>query len=1003
MDVKKSEVEFGSNEGPPKLPAASSLMSSRWSQDNLITTHPDRIYNGQTLQKLTVAALEPLLSQLQNTRGIVAQGDVHMGVFTWDLSCEGPQGLPLFLKIPAALDEAGEGGRRRVDLPRLMAKNADFFQKRGLGRHVSATIEALTLAFGVDAALLPALPGHHPVSFGQGSLKVHLYEDELSWALSLGPTSTATLLTEIIAALVYHYEPDEEGGTTICDVFINDGDFCVRRLGDSSFDVRLTAVRRRQGGVPIPRLILYLLQLMAYEDWTVADRLTGVPVLVSNPSVTFHGLLRGLGNRYEDLGQSREAGEDEARRWLQHFTRTREGHSYRPWVEAFLSGRLPPSFGRDVREHWWRLVPLDERYNLTAFQARLEGSAEKLALAREIKALLSGLKGAIGKPTAAPLGAFNLNEATETEIEGQLSRLALDAPGRSSLKEKLLARWPYRDLEHLVALVPEAQALVKASADLAFGHVVTGDIEGTLLSLGRAQKKHTSHELANNEIYGGHTFEDDLQDAALRCFPTFEEYFDTVLHNPTWGYYAHSVRFGRDGHFITHPESLSPYYGRWLCHWAYKMDQEMQKTGELSAGEPFVVVEFGAGNAFLARDFLAAAQDDAEPPSGADLHSFRNFSKRVSYRIYERSPSLRRQQEELLGAAASVSAGDARFPDECLNRDFPEGLKGLVLTNEVPDAFGVQKVIFEASGQASAVIVLPRIEASLLPLLGAELSREIHEQNTALRALFRLDYPPGELVVDGPHLWKVLEALWCLSPEERSDALLKLWLEEALVPAQKLPRLAEHLRQHAGHYATALAASNSGVLLYINLHAQGFMRGIGRCIKSGFVITIDYGDTTWGLVQGARQGDFPFRVYTEQGDHTPRPNDPYLLVGTQDLTSDVNFTELAFTGREVGLLPVHFGRERDVAGDQLSWLHKKSDEDPYRKLTENVAFKILIQSTRASSLFQNQNLTALPLFPREDVLPKSRRKLVASIRQHLSTLGAQAHSTPGGIRPNCPD
>jgi hypothetical protein len=161
---------------------------------------------------------------------------------------------------------------------------------------------------------------------------------------------------------------------------------------------------------------------------------------------------------------------------------------------------------------------------------------------------------------------------------------------------------------------------------------------------------------------------------------------------------------------------------------------------------------------------------------------------------------------------------------------------------------------------------------------------------------------------------------------------------------------------------------------------------VGKSLKSGFVITVDYGDTTWGLVQGARQGEFPFRVYAEQGDHTPRPNDPYLLVGTQDLTSDVNFTELALTGREVGLLPVHFGRERDVAGDQLSWLHKKGDHEPFRNLTENVAFKTLVQSTRESSLFRSEFLTPLPLFPSEDALPKSRRKLSASIRHRLITL-----------------
>src|SRR5690606_28159346 len=445
--------------------------------------------------------------------------------------------------------------------------------------------------------------------------------------------------------------------------------------------------------------------------------------------------------------------------------------------EAFLEEQLPPRFGLDIREHWWRLVSLDERYNLTAFQARLEGSAEKLALAQEIKRVVSGLKGVVGLPPLNGQGSFNVNEADENEIDAQFSRIPLDASLRVSFKEELLAHWPYRNLDHLTSRVPQAEALVKAGAALSFGHVITGDKEGTLSSLRSPTKKRTPRQLANNEIYVGRSLEVEQHDAALRCFPTFEEYFDAVLHNPTWGYYAHSVRFGRDGHFITHPESLSPHYGRWLCHWAYKIEQEMRTNGELDEGDAFVVVEFGAGNALLARDFLDAAEPSAAPPHGADPLSFRHFSERLSYRIYEMSPSLRETQERLLGPRAIVKQGDARHPEESLSRDFPNGLKGLVLTNEVPDAFGVHKVVLEPTGQARAVVVLPRIEDSLLHLLGKELTQNIQEQDRTLRDLFRTP-PPGELAIDGPSLWQVLDVLWGLPPQERNDALLKLWFDE---------------------------------------------------------------------------------------------------------------------------------------------------------------------------------------------------------------------------------
>ena len=150
---------------------------------------------------------------------------------------------------------------------------------------------------------------HHPISFGRGGLHVELAEGELSWLVSLGPHASADLLAEMIAALVYHYEPDVGGGTAITDVFINDGDFSRHGAGaTASFDVRLTAARRREPGVGPNLLLLYLIQMMAYEDWSVGGGLTGLPTLVGNPSVAFAGAVRGRRHRYRDLGRPEEDG-----------------------------------------------------------------------------------------------------------------------------------------------------------------------------------------------------------------------------------------------------------------------------------------------------------------------------------------------------------------------------------------------------------------------------------------------------------------------------------------------------------------------------------------------------------------------------------------------------------------------------------------------------------------------------------------------------------------------
>src|SRR5690606_20147942 len=110
-----------------------------------------------------------------------------------------------------------------------------------------------------------------------------------------------------------------------------------------------------------------------------------------NPAVTFEGVVRGRRYRHRDLGAPEDAGEAEARRWIQDFGRSREGRSYRPWVERFLAGSLPLHFGDDPREHGWRLFPLERRQSLLELRARHEPASGAAPAARSSKALLERL------------------------------------------------------------------------------------------------------------------------------------------------------------------------------------------------------------------------------------------------------------------------------------------------------------------------------------------------------------------------------------------------------------------------------------------------------------------------------------------------------------------------------------------------------------------------------------------------------------------------------------
>jgi SAM-dependent MidA family methyltransferase len=965
-----------------ELASPSSLLSSRWSPDNLVTSHPGRLYDGPVLERIDLERVEQLLGELVARRGELRVLSARLGVFTWDIACEDESGR-FAVQLPLVLDEPGRRGRAKRDVPRLNVENARHFIAQGLARFVVEPEGVVTLGGHVPGAIFRALPEHYPVTFGAGALEVRLADGSV---VALGPRGTAELITELIAALAYHYEPEVEGGTAVTDVFINDGDFAVKRRADGSFDVRLTAARRRELGIGPSLLLLYFIQLMAYEDFSVDGGLTGLPVLVSNPSVAFAGVVRGRRYRYRDLGRDEEEGAREARGWIEALARSSPGRSYRPWVERFVAGRLPPRFGDDPRERWWRLYPQLRKHNLLELRGRADPSAKATESTQRLKTFLDRLTREIGRP---PVDASALVALNDLDREGLLSLLAeaqVDASLRDTVAEELFAHWPHKNLDQLLARVPAARGLRRFKSRLSFGRVLAAAEVGTLKALGSAPKELAARPVANREVFGTLRVPLSRHAEAVRTFPTFEAYMDAALHDPKWGYYAHAVVIGREGHFQTHPEELSPSYGGWVAGLAFRAWRDMVSRGEVSAADRFPLIEFGAGNGRLARDVVDAVTRLASDPGSQDHDAWRAFAACSEYRIYEISASLREKQRALLGDRAVVSPGDARRPDETLKRDFPDGVRGFVVTNEVPDAFGVHKVLLAADGRAFAALVVPRVEATLREACESELAQRIGVTDASIRERFGFEERPGDSYLDAATFAEVMASLAGLPAAERETRRSAVWFEEAYVPAAELPDLATHLAANAAEYATALAAEPSGVVLYVNVHADGFMRGLGSSLAAGFVVTIDYGDSTWALVQGARRGDFPFRVYGEWKEYVPRPNDPYFAPGTQDLTADVNFTDLALAGRAAGLELIHFGPERDVVGDSLPELLRATDSrEQLDKFLGDPGFKILVLGTRPSDAFGARLTTPLPLTHREQDVPKLQRDKIPSIRQALST------------------
>ncbi len=144
----------------------------------------------------------------------------------------------------------------------------------------------------------------------------------------------------------------------------------------------------------------------------------------------------------------------------------------------------------------------------------------------------------------------------------------------------------------------------------------------------------------------------------------FDQYMDMVLYAPGLGYYATGTRkFGQGGDFVTAPE-IGPLFGRSLA----------REVGlVLETIDDACLLEFGAGSGALAQSLIEALSADGRLPS--------------RYCILEISPDLRERQRQRLEPLAEHHG----LKIEWLEQLPDEPLQGVILANEVVDAFAVTR------------------------------------------------------------------------------------------------------------------------------------------------------------------------------------------------------------------------------------------------------------------------------------------------------------------------
>lgn len=356
-------VAMAVEEEPPADP--------KWPSDNEITTLQDRQYSTSiTIDPNWTADVENrALMELMMHRGVTIHSvdrDFKFGSFAHIVKVTTNLG-ELIMEMPIGDDRASLGASKsRLSTILNSHINRSYFWAKGLRRFIpepKSLIELNSPEGPIPVAFMSFIAKHREANWGNDTLRLW---DE-NGVEPIPKEEIPNALVEIAAVLAYHYEPDEGGGTTLSDVFINNGDFIGLRFHGGSIDFKIITMRNRRKNVSPRAFIRSLIELAAFESMSPDhEKLYGgmeaitnaIPLRVSNPSIAFAGLVRGLEYRYSDLNKMNPGSyadpEDTARRqavkWISDFAGSNEGETYREEARKFLAGELSPHFGQAPEE-----------------------------------------------------------------------------------------------------------------------------------------------------------------------------------------------------------------------------------------------------------------------------------------------------------------------------------------------------------------------------------------------------------------------------------------------------------------------------------------------------------------------------------------------------------------------------------------------------------------------------------------------------------------------------
>ena len=304
---------------------------------------------------------------------------------------------------------------------------------------------------------------------------------------------------------------------------------------------------------------------------------------------------------------------------------------------------------------------------------------------------------------------------------------------------------------------------------------------------------------------------------------------DAALHDPAWGYYPRRSQSAAAATSSPTRSRSRPRYGKWIARCAlFASGRRWSRTASWPTPTPSrrrVRRRQRAPRARHPRRGRATAAPAASLNPTAGGRS-RRASPTGSTKRPRRCAS---RQRRLLGARGGRRGGRRAAPRRHAGPGLPRRRQG-----PGADQRGARRVrraqgrAVPPDGEARVALVVPRVEAAVRDAVGAALSRAIERGGRRRRADVRLARERRATSIWTAGTWAAVMGALAALPVRGASPLLasRSGSRRRTCPRPPFPS-SPPTWPPAPAYATALAAEDSGVVAYVNVHAGRFIRELG--------------------------------------------------------------------------------------------------------------------------------------------------------------------------------